>query len=153
LPQNKLIWGVVAVHVSKQKVQKGGCFWCWWSFFNWISWRIPFRKMHMVIYVSIAILDIKWEILKFKFLSFASNFNSVLLKMIQLSVLLIGHKKDALFRKGSPCWLAVIISYHAAHSVSLYFIFFCVLNLWDIFTYSWLYKNTCITKRTYMYLF
>lgn len=58
-----MIWDVVAVHVSKQKVQKGGCFWC---FFNWTSWRIPFRKMHMVIYVSITILDIKWEILTFE---------------------------------------------------------------------------------------
>lgn len=46
----------------------------------------------MVIYVSITILDIKWEILTFEINSFASNFNSVL-KMIQLSGLLIGHKK------------------------------------------------------------
>lgn len=120
MPQNKLIWDVVAVHVSKQKVQKGGCFWC---FFNWTSWRIPFRKMHMVIYVSITILDIKWEILTFEINSFASNFNSVL-KMIQLSGLLIGHKKRWMLYFEKEAHVDLLWSYHAAHTVSLYFILF-----------------------------
>ena len=81
--------------------------------------------MHMVIYISITILDIKWEILKF--LNFASNFNSVLLKMIQLSGLLIGHKKDRYFE--NEAHVDLLWSYHA---VALYFIF-CVFWISEIF--------------------